>query len=320
MPTVSVVIPTHNRAALLKEAIESVLAQTYQDWELIVIDDGSTDTTRETVEAYVKRDPRVRYIHQSNQGLPKTRARSLSVVHGKYVAFLDDDDLYLPQKLERQAAFLDAHPDVGLVYSYVDFVDSQKRYRKTFPERPALTFEELLNRCTIQSHAVLVRKACFDRVGSFQGDLKKSDDYEMWLRIARAYPIAFLPEHVALYRWHENNMSYDLVGRYQAGMVIYRRLLANGLSANARRRVVTRCAELTYRRAVAVFDAGDYRAAAHHFLSAVTYDPLIGAKIPWGRFTNPLYRGLRPYLAFLYCRARQFTTSLANSGRSDARR
>ena len=320
MPTVSVVIPTYNRAAFLKEAIESVLAQTYQAWELIVIDDGSTDTTRETVEAYVKRDPRVRYLYQSNQGLPKTRARSLEFVRGQYVAFLDGDDLFLPEKLACQVEFLDAHPDVGMVYSYVDFVDRRKRYRKTFPEQPAVTFEELLDRNTIQSHAVLVRKACFDRVGSFRGDLKKSDDYEMWLRIAKVFSIAFLPKRVALYRWHEANMSYDRTGRYQAVMTIYHGLLANGLSKSARRRVISRCAQLTYRRAVALLDGGDYGNAAKYFLTAVSYHPLVGLKIPWGRFTNPLYRSLRPYLALFYCTARQLATSSSAQRASHASR
>lgn len=302
MPTVSVILPTRNRAALLKEAMDSVLAQTYPDWELIVMDDGSTDATRATVEAYAARDSRIRYVHQVNQGLPKTRERSLAFVRGSYVAFLDDDDLYLPEKLACQVAFLEAHPEAGLVYSYVDVVDGEKRYRTTFPERPALTFEELLDRCTIQSHAVLVRKACFDRVGSFRGDLKKSDDYEMWLRIARAYPIAFLPERVALYRFHATNMSHDRPGRYAASMAIYRGLLANGLPPSARRRIRRRCAELTYRRAVGAFDAGDYREASKYFLEAVRYYPLVGTTIPWGRMKHPLYRALRPYLAWLYCR------------------
>jgi len=286
---------------MLREAIESVLAQTYQDWELIVIDDGSTDDTRDVVASLQERDSRIRYVHQDNQGLPKTRARSLELSTGPYLAFLDDDDTFLPEKLERQVAFLERRQEVGLVYGSVDIVTSAGQRIETRPKDPSVTFQQLLARNTIQVAAVLIRRRCVERVGGFRSDLASSDDYELWLRMSRSFPMAFLKETVARYRSHDANMSRDLKRRYQSHMAIYRGLLRNGLSAMERRIVLRRCGVLSYARANHDRIAGNYRTAARHYASALKYDPTVGLHVRWSRFPHPVYRMSRAYGALLLC-------------------
>ena len=129
MPRVSVIIPTYNRANMVGDAVQSVLEQSYADWELIVVDDGSQDNTRDVLADYS--DPRIRYIYQENRKLPGARNTGIRAGTGEYVAFLDSDDLFTPGKLERQVAVLDRSPDVGLVASGWTEVDAQRNPLRT---------------------------------------------------------------------------------------------------------------------------------------------------------------------------------------------
>ena len=122
MPTVSVVIPTYNRALMVKEAIQSVLDQTYSDFEIIVVDDGSTDDTREVVTAFADK---VRYVFQENSGRSNARNRAIHMARGRYIAFLDSDDLYMPHKLDMQVACMEKVPEFGMVYSTAVCIDEQ---------------------------------------------------------------------------------------------------------------------------------------------------------------------------------------------------
>ena len=301
-PKVSIIMPTHDRAELLKEAIKSVLAQTYQNWELIIVDDGSTDDTSDVVEHYRRLTPRIQYIYQAQYGVSRARSRGLAFVQGTYVAFLDDDDLYLPKKLERQIAFLDAHPEAGLVYSSVEHVDLRTETSRVIPTQPARTFLELVRGCTIQTSSVLVRKTCFDQVGTFRGDLLGCDDYEMWLRIAKEYPIAFLPERVAVYRFHQSNLSYNWPQRYENLMNVFHGLLAKpGFSGTQRRAIRRSCARLSYTRASELVETGSVRQAAVYYAQAIRHNPAVGIDISWSRYGNWIYRSVRPYAAWFYC-------------------
>lgn len=301
MPKVSVIIATHNRAHFLRDAVESVLAQTYQDWELIVIDDGSTDGTREIVASYVRSHPEIRYFYQVNQGAPRSRARSIGLAKGEYLAFLDDDDLFLPHKLSHQVEYLERHPDVGLVYSYVNLVDYKKKFIGKWPVTPARNFLELVKECTIQPNSLLVRRECLDRLGTFCTSLKRCDDYEMWLRIGRFYAIAFLAEPVGLYRRHKGNMGRHIRGRYASHLTIFQGLLKEKLSSRERREVRRALALPSYFLGADELDEGNFREATRYFFCAVCNDPWIGLRISWSRFSNPAYRFLRAYFVVIYC-------------------
>lgn len=309
IPTVSVVLPTHNRPGYLKEAIESVLAQTYQDWELLVIDDGSTDETKETVQRYVQQDRRIRYIPQSQQGVSVARNTGIRSAAGRYLAFLDDDDLFLPKKLECQVAFLEAHPDTGMVYAYIDLVDAQLQFLDRQPYTPNWTFSGFISDCFILVHAVLVRTSCFEQLGGFRTDLRIIEDYEMWLRLSRSYQIAFLPECVGWYRKHGLNKTRDFVPAFVEQIRIHQGFLRRGCLTPQERQVLQesignlthRLALSLYQRAAQAIEDGRYAAAARDCVSALRRDPLIGIRVPWGQGKSWLYRICRPYAGLAYC-------------------
>lgn len=220
MVQVSVIIPTYNRADMVGDAIQSVLDQTYGDWELIVVDDGSTDDTRAVVARF--NDSRIRYIHQENRGLPAARNTGIRAAQGAYIAFLDSDDCFLPQKLAWQAAALDAGPDVGLVAGgYVETDAMLQPLRQVAPwhAHPALSTPRWLQTCPFISSSVLVRRAWLERVGLFDEDMRYIEDWDLWLRLAHAgCRMRWVEQIVSCYRFHGSNMVRD-AARMRDGMI-----------------------------------------------------------------------------------------------------
>jgi len=201
-PTVSVIIPTYNRAHLVGRAIRSVLNQTYQDFEIIVVDDGSTDNTEEVVKGF--NDDRIRYIwHDENRGGAAARNTGIKAAQGEYIAFLDSDDEWLPEKLEKQVkAFEDALPDVGVVYT--DFRrldkrgDKELRFAKVMREVSGDIHRDLLEGNFIGTPTALVRRECFDKVGMFDERLPRLQDWELWIRISKYYHFKCLDEPLVI--------------------------------------------------------------------------------------------------------------------------
>ena len=211
-PRVSVVIPTYNRRGYVQEAIDSVLAQTYEDFEVIVVDDGSTDDTREVVERI--RDPRVHYMYQSNAGRSAARNNGIAHSAGEYVAFLDDDDLYLPDKLASQVAFLEQHPEVELVAGGGDLVDKECRVIgawRLWEEQPELRLEACMYGWTLLVCGVLLRRSALGRLDSwFADDLEVAEDTDFFLRLLLAgCTMAWDRRVVARYRLHRGGSQLD---------------------------------------------------------------------------------------------------------------
>jgi ribosomal protein S7 len=211
MAKVSVIVPTYNRADLIPYTINSVLSQTMSDWELIVVDDGSTDDTAAVVKRY--QDDRVRYIRQENAGVSAARNRGVAHATGEYLCFLDSDDELMPQKLAQQTAYLDAHPSIGLVASGHLLIDREGQpLAQTLPwlSYPRLDLDTLVLTCPIVLHAVLLRKAWFARVGGFATNLSGAADHDLWLRLAYAGCIMeWTREVLCRYRLHGSNMIGD---------------------------------------------------------------------------------------------------------------
>ena len=214
MPEVSVIIPTFNYARFLATAMGSVLGQTYRDLELIVVDDGSTDSTRAVV-AQFESDLRVRYLYQSNQGDATARIAGLGIANGRYLAFLDSDDYWMPKKLELQLAALQENPRAGAVHSaiYLDTIDHQQRVlSRLLITRPPLQertlYEELLYRMIITgSHSsVLVPREVLDRVGVFDPSLM-SCDWDLWRRISWEHEILYIETPLSVLRHHGSNQT-----------------------------------------------------------------------------------------------------------------
>lgn len=303
IPIVSVIVPTYNRAHFLTEAIESVLTQTYQDWELIIVDDGSADDTKALSDQCARRDHRIRVIHQANSGVAKARNAGLRAATGRYIAFLDDDDRWVPEKLERQVAYLDAHPEIGLAFTLAQLVDQELRHIKVLPQVWRCSFEALLERCFIPLPTVMVRRECLNCVGDFDEALGTSADYDLWLRIARRFEIACLEEPLALYQRHGANMSLDGQRRIREHLVIYRKLLAGDLEHRLVRVVRRRIAQEHYEWARRYRSRGEYRSSARHFAQAVVTYPSVGLHMQRGRRSpaDSAWLLAKPYLAISYC-------------------
>ena len=220
----SVIIPTHNSRRFLEDAIHSVLEQTFQDWELILVDDGSTDDTGEMAAELA--DPRIRYVYQHNRGSPAARNTGLKLARGEYIAFLDADDLWLPDKLEKQVAYLDSLPStVGLVYSNYEMWNPESRARLgPFPGvhgRPrGRVLSHLLRPGSFFIHpcASLIRREVFDTVGLFDESLRTFEDWELWVRIAAAYEIEAQDAVLTLYGQHPNQQTKDVEQMYLYGV------------------------------------------------------------------------------------------------------
>lgn len=216
-PLVSVIVATYNRAELIPHAINSILRQSYAHLELVIVSDGSTDNTDSVVASFS--DPRIRFISQQHTGLPAAaRNRGIAQARGGYIAFCDDDDLWLPDKLKKQVAFMDLRPDVGLCFGYAAmFGDTQYRgvTSHLFKRKVAImTFEELFLASAIPCLTVMVRRQCLEDVGTFDEDPEyrlAAEDYDLWLRISKTYKVACIPEILGEYRVHRANISKDHV-------------------------------------------------------------------------------------------------------------
>ena len=209
-PLVSVVIPTFNQAAMLVEAIESVLAQTYRNFEIIVIDDGSTDDTATKLAPYIDRKL-IRYFFQQNKRQAAAKNLGISEAHGTLIAFLDHDDLWTPDKLARQVPLF-ANERVGIVYCGAKETDLQGTtlWEKGIEKYcRGEIFERLLFDHFITNSSVVVRKACLDHVGLFREDLYGVDDIHLWLRICHDYEADFIEDILVACRNHGMHMKKD---------------------------------------------------------------------------------------------------------------
>jgi glycosyltransferase involved in cell wall biosynthesis len=187
-PLVSVILPTYNRGWILTDAIDSVLAQDYKDYELIVVDDGSTDNTRDILDTYGQD---IIVLRQANKGVSAARNRGIAEAGGQLVAFLDSDDLWLPRKLSRQVDFFKFNPDAVINQTEEIWirngvrVNPKDRHRKP----TGMIFERSLGLCLVSPSAVMIQKTLLDAVGGFDENLPACEDYDLWLRISCRYPV-----------------------------------------------------------------------------------------------------------------------------------
>jgi glycosyltransferase involved in cell wall biosynthesis len=211
---VTVVIPVYNRERYVRDAIDSILAQTFTDFELVVIDDGSTDRSREAVQSY--HDPRIRLVcNGTNEGIPKTRNRGIQLARGAYLAFLDSDDWAYPERLAKQVAFLDSHPEYAAVGAWVDWMDEEGRPLGRI-KRKAVSADEIaaqrLFRTGLENSASMARTAIL-RTYSHQEQYDFSSDFDLWARVAAQHKLATLPEVLVRRRMHGGNTKPQKVLR-----------------------------------------------------------------------------------------------------------
>ena len=206
MPTVSVCIPTYNRKTYLQQTIESVKAQTYRDYEIVIVDDGSTDGSGEMIK---KLDCPIRYYWQENAGLPKTRNRLIRLARGKYISFLDSDDLLVPDALERLVAVAKTQSQDVIVYGPYLRMDQDGNIFGRVKEKlySGYVSRHLFERIFVHPNGSLLAKSILQKLGGYDGSLRVCEDYELWLRASLQYRFIGLAEPTFLKRRHSGNMS-----------------------------------------------------------------------------------------------------------------
>lgn len=210
MPTVSVVIPTYNHRGFVVESLESVFAQTFTDYEVIVVNDGSPDDTADVLRPYVQ-SGRIRYFEQPNAGQAAARNRGIAEARGEFIALLDDDDHWPPDKLEWQLAHLRANVDLAGVAGTADVVDEQGRLLRRTACAGMITFEKLFQASQMVSPGqCLFRSECVRAVGGFDATIWGADDWDLYFRITRQWPIQMQDRVALCYRKHGGNASGNL--------------------------------------------------------------------------------------------------------------
>jgi glycosyltransferase involved in cell wall biosynthesis len=239
MTKVSAIIPTYNRLPMLKEAVDSILAQEFEDIELIVVDDGSTDGTSEEIK---KCGGRVKLLQQpQNRGVSAARNRGILQARGKYIAFLDSDDLWAKDKLKTQVTFLEDNPQYPLCYTDEIWIRKGKRVnpRIKHSKYSGWIFEKCLPLCIISPSSAVIRRTVFSKVGLFDEALPVCEDYDLWLRITARFPVFFLNRKLIIKRGgHPDQLSQRSWGNDRYRVIALEKLLSEPFIGPDERRMI----------------------------------------------------------------------------------
>ena len=276
LPKVSVIIATRNRPHYICEALDSVLAQTYQSVEIIVVDGSSTDETHTLLNSY---EDKVRYFYQEAQGLSAALNFGIEKSSGQYLAFLFDDDILLPEMLEVQVAHLEAHPEVGMVHAEHLILDEtsddpRPRKRRVSGAIPSgYILPRLIIKNVISHPTVVVRRSCLDKVGFYDLENRLSLDYDLWLRIAQYFPIDYIDRPLVIFRLHTTNLSLNRIDQMQDHLAALEKILRlNPRIVDEVGRDVVDFA-FAFKTAYMFFEQGSFKKARWHFTKALRFRP-----------------------------------------------
>jgi glycosyltransferase involved in cell wall biosynthesis len=271
---VSVIIPTYNRAPLLRAAVESVLAQTYPLVEIIVVDDGSTDSTAQAMGAYVGR---VKYIRQENAGVSAARNRGFHESTGEFVGFLDDDDIYFPEKIARQVSCLIEMKGCPFVHCRYLLMNEAGQYLNRIGLLPeGNIFGELLCRNFLWMSAPLIRRDCLEQVGGFDETLSTAADYDLWLRLARLGWLGCVQQPLGAYRIQRGSMVTNMARTEQEVIAVLERIFADPRLPPAFARVKPQAyAQWRFWFACRYYAARLWDDAQRNLTQALSLDPLM---------------------------------------------
>jgi glycosyltransferase involved in cell wall biosynthesis len=283
MPTVSVVIPAYNQAQYLTEAIQSVLAQTYRDFEIIVVDDGSTDDTPIVAKQF---SDAVRYVRQDNQGLAGARNTGIHQAQGKYIGLLDSDDQWLPAFLETMMALIEQHPDATVYYCYAQFMDANGQ---DLPQTtrcqgvPTNALNDTLLRANfIIPSTVVLRRSVVEAAGLFDQTLRSCEDWDLWIRLVPKHTFINRPECLVRYRVHGNSLSGNVAGMQQAAMAVVEKNFGVDDGrwqtwSEEKRRAYGGI--YRYHALIPILRQNDWSACAHHLRRAFQVDPSLAVDL-----------------------------------------
>ncbi|MEJ2008461.1 MAG: glycosyltransferase [Acidobacteriota bacterium] len=324
-PAVSVGIPVYNGSDYIAEAIESVLSQTFGDFELIVSDNCSTDNTGQIVCSFD--DPRIRYIRNSeNLGLVGNSNKCLELARGNYISILHHDDIMMPDNIERKVRLLNEHRDVGFVHSNIFIIDPEgevvsrniwnKDSRSDYVEKGITIFHRFLQSLPLGASifigAVLARRECYERLGGFSAELPHCSDSEMWMSMSLFYNVACFGTPLVKYRVHPSSASSSwgdytslpyLKEHYVAATMVFKKHSDHIPHANKwRKRVFSSFGEQAMKRSCKASADGDFSSGKAYFREALRMCPTIynsiqfwkaTARLAAGPYGNKLYLALR---------------------------
>jgi glycosyltransferase involved in cell wall biosynthesis len=273
-PKVSVIIPTKNRAYYLSSAIQSVLDQTFGDFEIIVVDGASTDNTGEVIDKFD--DERIRYIREKkDKGASASRNIGIKNSRGRFIAFLDDDDRWMPSKLEKQLYLINKNPDVGLVYTgFWKFNNSGKTMgrARNLPSVRGNIYPKILRVNYIGGcSTVLVRRECLEKVGLFDENLPAGEDFDLWIRLAKHYQFDYVKEALVLYRIHSKRITSDQCRGVRAGKLLYEKYSKELTTSFGDRKTL---AFWHYTLGLHLCKCGEMKQGKMEFIKAIKNDPL----------------------------------------------
>ena len=316
MPKVSVITAAYNHVHFVRQSVESVLNQTYRDFEHIVVDDGSSDGTAEVLKTF---GDRIKYIRQENRGVHAAINAGIRQATGEYIAILDSDDAWLPHKLERQIPVLDESTKAAAVYSraYIIDADGKTKDRDNLQGdalNPETAFDDLLRHDPIPILTAVIKRSCIDEVGGFSETLNAISDWDLWIRISTRWPIVFIPEPLALYRIHGHNSFISL---NESGQVNRERLLMlrdtiHALSENIfdreskKKRLYATFTYIVMQQAYGLFSRAQYSRALAYLAFAFKVRPVLlkdlpaALKLDPALFTNGKTRRVMANLVFGY--------------------
>lgn len=287
---VSVIVPVYNRQEIVKKTIESILAQTYTNLEIVLINDGSTDDTLRVLQEYARREPnRIVVIDQQNAGQSISRNRGIEAARGQYIAFLDSDDTWAPTKLAEQIPLFTGN--VGLVFCGVNDVTVDGTIVRTTVPEPHVRGDihrTLLRRNRITGGTVVLARTVFDRVGFFDSAFRSAENYDMWLRTTQHFNADFVARPLMNYTLHATNMSADRARVAEGGMMILQKWLPAPPEDPALLEIYNDSYANYYLDLGAeAFARGDYREARRLYHKCREYVP---------GYRNSTYRLFRTYL------------------------
>jgi len=208
-PEVSVILPVYNRVDFVELAVQSIREQTFEDFEFIIIDDGSTDGSGAVLQEFARQDSRIRLIHQENSGLIVSLNRGLNLAEGHYIARMDSDDISHPERFERQVRFLEANSSVGVLGTTVDFIDTDGSVIGTWPVpqcSDVIAWQLLFNNCVCHP-SVMLRRSVMDSLGGYAPWATFAEDYELWTRAIQITQISNLPDSLLQFRRHDDSVT-----------------------------------------------------------------------------------------------------------------
>jgi glycosyltransferase involved in cell wall biosynthesis len=260
---ISVIVPAHNAEKYLSETIDSVLAQTFFEWELIVVNDGSSDGTGEIADRYARADARIRAVHQTNQKVAATRNNGFALCSPgtKYVIFLDADDTWEPDTLATLSAALDRSPDAVAAHGLARYIDRDSRLlwpglcegrcriRATLvgnrvvslPPSEPTTFATLIVGGCMTTGSTLIRRSTLETVGGFDTSLKQCEDWDIYIRLSRRGPLAFVDQVFLNYRMHDTNVTKNRSQEREMERHVLRKAFASEENSEEQRRMVRKC-------------------------------------------------------------------------------